>query len=402
MRGGGQDDCWRGEPLHLKRGFLALARSEVGLEGTGGELSAASALTEPLRDTVYSAVFPRHGTRVDRGTLDFLLGFGDAAERDCDAPAPLVAGRALRDHCLAGGRVAVVVPEGALSSRALTEGRAALLGSGCLERVVRLPPSCFEGSGRQGALLVLSRGNASVEFCRATIFGSREFARVGERSALPVGTLLDGEAVRLDRAFLERMVHARRPLGRDGGTRLGGVAWVRMGLNARRCGMEGVPKPEAKAYLVGPGDMEGGRWIEGSGAPVAGKPASLQPLQEGDVVVARAGAWARARVFSGGGAPLYPLDTLIVITPAWDVDPYFLAAFLNGPDGLSAARSGGGTKHVGVQAIRELILPGGWREIQDEMGSKYREALLRLEEARRRVDEIEREVSMCHLPRSAN
>ncbi|MDO4290329.1 MAG: N-6 DNA methylase [Eggerthellaceae bacterium] len=393
------DVYWEGEPLRLKRGFLALACEELGMaEPAERELSIRDVRLQPVQDTVYSAVFARHGTRVDRATLLFLKGFQSGAAQCDDDPLPLAVAREIREHCLAGGRVAIVFPGGALSSAELGEGRAALLESGCLERVVSLPASCFEGSGRQGAVLLLSRSNDEVEFCRATIFGSPDLAKTSEHFSRPTGSLLEGK-VRIDWDFLMLQADAPHLASHRSRTRLFNVARARMGLNPRRCGMRNAQKPDAEAYLVGPGDFNGGRWRKGVGIPmdpstqVAARTTSAQPLKPGDIIVARAGAQARAQVFRGSVTQLYPHETLIVVSPAEGVDPHFVAAFLNGPSGLAVARSGGGTKHVSVQAIHDLFLPDNWSEIQSKVGREYREALVELEKAQRNVDSIERALS---------
>lgn len=298
-----------------------------------------------------------------------------------------------------GGRAAVIVHAGDLSSSTLADARRELVARGILERVVHLPQDSLVGRLVTTALLVLSEDSPSVLVTdlRGAEPSNPEMALAisGDASAperrIPCEELTDGPCDLGPSAVSPRApADPLLPV-------VGDLAEVFAGANVSRDAQDAGDgtAPEDTAVAVPPSLLPTDGVL--SDPLETGDPRSVSLdgvpkralLREGDVLVPRSGNNFFAIVVEGmpagpGGRRLLATSNVIVIRPAPHVDPYFLAAMLNSPLGVAATLKGGPIRHTGVREVRFLPIPTalGTPDAMSAVGDWYRRALARRRAAR--------------------
>lgn len=298
-----------------------------------------------------------------------------------------------------GGRAAVIVHAGDLSSSALAGARRELVSRGILERVVHLPQDSLVGRLVTTALLVLSEGNASVlvtdlrgadpedpEIARMLLRGEGATERRIPREELADGLCDLGPSAVRPRPQADPLLPT-----------VGDLADVFAGANvsrdARDVGSETVPG--STATVVPPSLLPVDGVLSGQLAPEELKRVSLDGVparalvRAGDVLVPRSGNNFFATVVEGdptgpGGERLLATSNVIIVRPGPHMDPYFLAALLNSPLGVETTLKGGPIRHTGVREIKSLPLPAALAsaEAMSAAGERYRRALAKRRAAR--------------------
>lgn len=370
---------------------------------------------EPSVVPVISLISKRPGRKIDPIAYNFLssfrpepLNFPDdclrRTGREREELSACSIGRWVYHCCVDGGMAAVVVPMGALSASSLANERINLLKMGAIQRVIYLPLGCFKDSNVAGAILVFSKKNDEITFSAFSTAVTGGTATSEQLEVLANADLIEAGG-RLDRSAIKNL-----GVFKGDGDCLGDHLDLHIGLNLSRVSeRDRVPKDGARA-LVGPSDFCDGVICSTDHLRMVSRNVgvSMPPLMEGDILIPRTGSNPRAFMYLEEGQPpsiqkmlqnnveIIPASTFIVARSHYRETAYYLLAFLNSRRGLAMACVGGRTKHLGVDAIRSLLLPNDWDRICLEIGALYEESLRTSARARRLAARLEGAAAGLH------
>lgn len=381
----------------------------------GGPPEALDVELLALDDWCFACPAKAFGTFVDEPAPELVERALSLLGEDTSVRWGRLVGALLAGRLCSGGRAVAVVHAGDLDIPRLAGARRRLVSSGLVERVLLLPLDAMVGRRVTTALLVLSRGNATVGVTDLGGLGLPSVARGRARGLSVADALaltgsgnppLNRELRCCDLASGDCRLGAaalRSPHDEPSALRVGDLAEVFAGKNVSRAPAAGDAPGAASggalmARAVGPGDFDHGDLAPTSSSRVPDKLVSVPGISEGkllrrgDVVVPRASSSFAATVVEDDldpatGLPLLATSNLVVIRPKDGVDPYYIAALVNSPVGVVTTLRGGPIRHTGVRDVSLLPVPE-WHERRGEMqriGEWYRGAVERVRQRRREL-----------------